>query len=135
LWITGQKAIFSQLRTPVAQEVTGSENFLLKKQEFAVLHCRPVFQGLRYPFSQRDKPRTTDNGQLTTDSFYSILAHLKNRAEVIGAARGNPGLQVFAEFSPRHLVHFLSFNFHEVPPITNRALDGHLGTMFHKLVL
>jgi hypothetical protein len=41
---------------------------------------------------------------------------------------------VFAEFSPRHLVHFLSFNFHEVPPITNRALDGHLGTMFHMIV-
>jgi hypothetical protein len=29
-------SIFSQLRTPVAQEGAGSENFLLRKQEFTV---------------------------------------------------------------------------------------------------
>jgi hypothetical protein len=32
-------SIFSQLRTPVAQEGAGSENFLLRKQEFTVLQC------------------------------------------------------------------------------------------------
>jgi hypothetical protein len=35
-------SIFSQLRTPVAQEGAGSEDFLLRKQEFTVLQYRAI---------------------------------------------------------------------------------------------
>ena len=73
----------------------------------------------------------TDNRQLTTDNFFSILTHFQNRPQVVRATRGNPRLQVFAELLPRFEVGNLGFNFHEMPPIANRALDGYLGTMFH----
>jgi hypothetical protein len=50
---------------------------------------------------------------------------------------------VLADLSPGRLVKILDMNFQKVPPIANRALDGHLravlyptfGIMFHKIQL
>ncbi len=53
---------------------------------------------------------------------------------MIGAAGSDPGLQVLAQFCPGRFVKILNFDFQKVPPIANRALDGHMGTMFHKSV-
>src|SRR5208283_3090780 len=56
---------------------------------------------------------------------------LQNRPEVVGAARSDPGLQVPAHLRPHRQIPIINFHFQKVPPIANRALDGHLGTMFH----
>lgn len=64
----------------------------------------------------------------------SILTHLQNRAEVVRAARGDPGLQVLANFRPCRRIPLLGLNFQKMPPMANRALDGYLSTMFHKSV-
>ncbi len=50
---------------------------------------------------------------------------------MVGAARGNPCLKVLPENSALRQALLFGLDFHKVPPIANRALDGHLGTMFH----
>jgi hypothetical protein len=52
---------------------------------------------------------------------------------MIGTARGNPRLQMLAEFRPACLGKILNLYFHEMPPIANGALHGYLGTMVHVL--
>jgi hypothetical protein len=45
-----------------------------------------------------------------TTGIFSILAHLQDGPEMVGAAGGEPGLEVLAEFRPGHLVKILNFH-------------------------
>jgi len=66
---------------------------------------------------------------------YLVPRGVQYRSQVIGAARGNPSLQLLAQFRARRQISLLNFHFQEVPPIANGTLDGHLSSLLHGTVL
>ena len=50
---------------------------------------------------------------------------------MVGAARGDPGFQVLAQFRSRCQISLFNFHLHKMPPIAYRALDGHLRELLH----
>src|ERR1019366_6709753 len=94
-------------------------------------HAVEAKTGACATLEQLNGQETTDEGQGTA---FLVLTHLQYRSKMVGAARGNPRLQVLAKHAPRRRIRHFGFNFHEMPPIAYGALNGHLGTMFHSLI-
>jgi len=68
---------------------------------------------------------------------WSILADVRDRAQVVGAAVLQPGLELALNVRKERRLEqpLVDLRFHELRPVALRTLHAHLSSLFHKFLL